>query len=93
MTIGPQDLAGQPKTEFSLQEALNMAWTKNGQLMFEIDIMRKQLMAFEQENKSLKTELEKLRSVPHEGGIVKLEEAGLLDEQNALLGRLKEKQA
>ena len=58
MTIGPQDLAGQPKTEFSLQEALSMAWTKNGQLMFEIDILRKQLMAFEQECKALRAKLD-----------------------------------
>lgn len=58
MPLGPQDLAGQPKTEFSLQEALTMAWTKNGQLMFEIDIMRQQLQAFEQENKALRAKLD-----------------------------------
>jgi len=61
MTIGPQDLAGQPKTQFTPQEALSMAWAKNGQLMFEIDVMRQQLMAFEQENKMLKAEIETLK--------------------------------
>jgi hypothetical protein len=53
------ELKGQPKTEYSLQEALSMAWTKNGQLMFEIDILKQQLNAFEQENRALKEELEK----------------------------------
>lgn len=61
MPLGPQDLAGQPKTEFSAQQALTMAWTKNGQLMFEIDIMRQQLQAFETENKALRDELNKLK--------------------------------
>lgn len=57
MSIGPQDVTGQPKQQYSLQEALNMAWIKNGQLMFQIDILTQQLQAFEQENKQLKEKL------------------------------------
>lgn len=66
MTIGPQDLVGQPKTEISISEALSMAWAKNGQLMFQIDILTQQLRAFESENKQLKAKLAELEKSSEE---------------------------
>jgi outer membrane murein-binding lipoprotein Lpp len=61
MTIGTKEFENQPKTEISMQQALNAAWAKVGQMTFQIDIMTQQLQAFEQENNRLKAELEELK--------------------------------
>lgn len=61
MTIGMKEFENQPKTEISMQQALQAAWAKVGQLTFQIDIMAQQLQVFEQENNKLKAELEELK--------------------------------
>ena len=51
----------QKQTQIPMDQALNAAWAKVGQLTFQIDIMTQQLIAFEQENKKLQEEIEALK--------------------------------
>jgi hypothetical protein len=44
--------------QIPLQNALNIAWAKVGQLIFQIDLMTHQLIALEDENKKLKAQQE-----------------------------------
>ena len=45
--------------EMTVQEVLNAAWAKVGQLSFQIDLLTQQLTVLDAENKSLKDKLEK----------------------------------
>lgn len=57
-----EHLADNPEVkQISMQQALNAAWSKVGQLTFSIDIMAQQLQVFEQENNKLKAELIELK--------------------------------
>lgn len=58
MPLGESD--NQP-IKVPLQDALNAAWMKIGQLGFMMDIMTKQMTALENENKELKAKLEKAK--------------------------------
>jgi len=53
--MASKQLDNYPKQEISIQEALNSAWAKVGQLIWEIDILRQQVMILETENKELKS--------------------------------------
>lgn len=61
MPLGPKEFENNPPHQIPIQEALQAAWSKVGQMTFQIDIMTQQLQAFEQENKKLKVELEQLK--------------------------------
>lgn len=57
-----EHLANNPEVvRITTEQALNAAWTKNGQLLFEIDILKQQLIAFEQECNKLKAEIADLK--------------------------------
>jgi len=63
-----EHLADNPEVkQIAMHQALNAAWTKNGQLLWQIDIMAQQLNTFEQENKKLKAELETLKGTAKKG--------------------------
>lgn len=60
MPLGQKEFENQPQIQISTQDALNAAWTKIGQLSFQIDILMKQLQAFEQQNNELQKKLDEL---------------------------------
>lgn len=57
MPLGQEEFENQPRTNIPIDQALNAAWAKNGQLLFQIDILMQQLRAMEMENKELKEKL------------------------------------
>ena len=61
MPLSPKDFENHPPHQIPIQEALSAAWSKVGQMTFQIDIMAQQLQAFEQENNKLKAEIEQLK--------------------------------